>query len=47
MMSGEEPTRRWTLSLAGALAGAVLPPRRGVADGVEMPIARPRRAEAE
>jgi EmrB/QacA subfamily drug resistance transporter len=35
------------LSLAGALAGATLPRRRAVADGVEMPIARPRGAEAE
>ena len=35
------------LSLAGALAGAALPRRRGVADGVQMPIARPRRAEAK
>ena len=35
------------LSLAGALAAAALPRRRGVADGVQMPIARPRRAEAK
>jgi hypothetical protein len=35
------------LSLAGALAGVVLPRPRGVADGVEMPIARPRAGEAE
>ena len=35
------------LSLAGALAGAALPRRRGVADRAEMPIARPRAAEAE
>ena len=34
------------LSLGGALAGTALPRRRGVADGVEMPIAGPRRAEA-
>ena len=35
------------LSLGGALAGTALPRRRGGADGVEMPIAGPRRAEAE
>jgi EmrB/QacA subfamily drug resistance transporter len=35
------------LSLAGALAGTALPRRRGTAAGVDMPIARPRRAEAE
>ena len=33
--------------LGGALAGAALPRRRGVADRAEMPIARPRAAEAE
>jgi hypothetical protein len=35
------------LSLAGALAGAALPRRRALADDVEMPTARPLRAEAE
>jgi EmrB/QacA subfamily drug resistance transporter len=35
------------LSLAGALVGTALPRQRGVDDGVEMPNARPRRAEAE